>query len=875
MKIMKIFTLWMYATIFLCGISMTSCHDNENDVIDRPEPVYGRFFTPTINKMIDVNYQVVQARGYGELVIPAELFDKSLIYLPKVHCETMDIMAAAGYKTYVNGGAVRDAILGTPIHDVDFSTDATPERMVEIVPNAVITNTGGGKIAQARHPDGDVTDMVPIRGIDIRLQGKPGLPPDGAYGQNYSKNLLDDTYTRDLTINSIYYDYQTGNIIDYHGGLHDLREHIIRTVYDPNLMFSINPSALIRTVRFAARYGFDIDANTTQAIAENMHYCDDIQPSLVNYYVTKGFTDGCGKRTYQYYLNYGIVDRYMKMLNGYSRNASYTDRLFPALDYIDEQHEGGIALGIAALFLPCMQDAMGTTEPTLENITTTWDLLEEKSGQKAHFELDDYSGTKTDLMNIWYLYGQMTDNNSFSASQEQKNAVLQNNYFKRSLILLTGYAKTDASLQKYVDFWTNSPSGLSDGFFSPAVNTLIDQNYQEVLKNGYAELRIPKTMYDSSIFSFPVNAASDMQYMVDAGYKVYVNGGTVRDVILGKPAHDVDFSTNASIEQIVATVPNSQAFNAFGNIWVVKAYHEGDIETDIAPIFSIFPDYSGQANVPVAKDLSSPYCDDLLEDTYSRDFTFNSLYYDYATGDIIDYHGGLRDLREGVVKLIITPDFKVAKDPRTILRGLRFAAKYNFKLDDDLAQAYLKHNDKLGNLDSYNAIYHTESGFNGGFAQDYFKLLEQYKVTDYFLTSLSDRLSTTTYKNFVEGMLGEFDKVGKADPALCWAAILWPRFADDIKTYSEPTMTDVVNVWDGIDNDNSANFKFDYKDYTYIPEFIQNVWYLQLEMADPDNRTEEKAADIRGNARFADALRFLKARAALDSSIDYATYWAN
>ena len=52
---MKIFTLWMYATILLCGISMTSCHDNENDVIDRPEPVYGRFFTPTINKMIDVN----------------------------------------------------------------------------------------------------------------------------------------------------------------------------------------------------------------------------------------------------------------------------------------------------------------------------------------------------------------------------------------------------------------------------------------------------------------------------------------------------------------------------------------------------------------------------------------------------------------------------------------------------------------------------------------------------------------------------------------------------------------------------------------------------------------------------------------------------
>lgn len=47
--------------------------------------------------------------------------------------------------------------------------------------------------------------------------------------------------------------------------------------------------------------------------------------------------------------------------------------------------------------------------------------------------------------------------------------------------------------------------------------------------------------------------------------------------------------TNASIDQIVATVPNAKSFNAFKNIWVVKACHDGDIETDIAPIFSIFP----------------------------------------------------------------------------------------------------------------------------------------------------------------------------------------------------------------------------------------------------------------------------------------------
>ena len=414
----------------------------------------------------------------------------------------------------------------------------------------------------------------------------------------------------------------------------------------------------------------------------------------------------------------------------------------------------------------------------------------------------------------------------------------------------------------------------SQGFFTDEINKLIDENYEKVKANGYAKLVIPKSLYKEGLFTFPVNAASDMKCMVDAGYKAYVNGGTVRDGVMGTPSHDIDFSTNASIDQIVATVPNAKSFNAFKNIWVVKAYHEGDLETDIAPIFSIFPEYSGKGNVPVTKYPDSPYCDDLLEDTYSRDFTINALYYDYGTGDIIDYHGGLHDLRDGIMNTVVTADVKIALDARAILRGLRFAAKYQFRVGDELDKAYKDHIDALKELDTYNSIYNMESGFNGGFALRYFKLLEQYKVTDYFLTSLTDLLQTSAYKDFVEGMLGEFDKVGKADMALSWAAIFWPRFADDIKAKANPTKDDVVAAWAAIDKANKENFKFDYKDYTYIPGFVQDVWYLQLQMTDPANKTEAKAAEIRKSAHFAEALRFLKACAALDSSLaDVAAYW--
>ncbi|MCR4809741.1 MAG: hypothetical protein K5896_07765 [Prevotella sp.] len=867
-----------FTALIFCGVftTTTSCSDVDDKPIVTPDDPFRGFYSEAVNQLIDENYQVVQSQGYGELIIPATLYDRSLIYLPEVHCQTMDIMAANGFKTYVNGGAVRDGILGTPIHDVDFSTDATPEQMVAIVPNTTIATTNGGQIAQAHHDNGDVTDMVPIHGIDIRLKGKPGMPPNGAYGETYSKNLLDDTYGRDLTINSIYFDYQTGNIIDYHGGLHDLREHIIRTVYDANLMFPINPSAIIRTVRFAARYGYSIDEATGQAISNNMQYCDELEPALVNYYITKGFTDGCAKRTYQYYLDYGLIDRYLKMLDGYARNKSYTDRLFPAFDYMDEQGGGGIALGVATLLLPCMEDAMTDKEPTMENIVSTWDELEESSGQKAHCELDDYSGTKTDLLNIWYLYMQMTSDLAL-VNTSKKTAILNSNYFKRAMSLLGGYAKSDATLQTCFNYWSTATAEPATSFFSEAVNTLIDRNYQQVLQNGYAELRIPKTMYDNSLFTFPATATSDMQDMLNAGYKVYVNGGTVRDGVMGKEAHDVDFSTDADIMKITEILPHAEVFHAFRDIWVAKAYHGDELETDIAPIFSIFPELSGKADIPVSRFPDSPYCDDLLEDTYSRDYTFNAMYYDYSTGDIIDYHGGLHDLREGIVKTVYNADLSVSTDCRKYFRACRFAAKYDFSIAADLDAALKKNYEALNLLDVDNAVYQTESGFNGGFSKKFFHLLNYYRLTDFLLGSMKDYLHTTSYDNYVEGVLEAFDQQGKTDMALTYAAIFWPYIEENTKGNTTVTMETMDGLWSAIDAANHEVFRFEkvsYGDYSYVPQYLKDVWLLQVWMTSDSNMTTEKAAQIKAMSHFADALRFLKARAVSDSSLATSVnYW--
>ena len=429
--------LWMLSIAFLgislANVSCTSAEDEPSGQI-REEG----FFTSEVNTLIDANYPEVVANGYAELIIPSTMFDPGIMKYADYHKDVMVALNRLGYKTYINGGAVRDAIMGTAIHDLDFSTDASPEEMKEQLTGyeVVINTTSGGSVAKAYHPNGDWTDMVPIKGVNERLRGKPFVPADATYA-TYSKRLVDDTYTRDLTINSIYYDFQNNTIIDYHGGLHDLRDRVVRTVYDANTMYAINASALIRTVRFAARYGFDIDAATTTAIADNMHYCrETISGAMNNYYICKGFGDGCVRRTYEYYRKYGIADYFMLGLKGYIGTDAYEEPMLKALDYIESKTKVTLELAMSAMYLPVMKARLADKERTLEAITAVWDELETTSGQREVYEINDYYMERTAMLNIWYVYFALTGS---PLSTEALENLKQNSYYAKGELLVEAY----------------------------------------------------------------------------------------------------------------------------------------------------------------------------------------------------------------------------------------------------------------------------------------------------------------------------------------------------------------------------------------------------------------------------------------------------
>jgi poly(A) polymerase len=166
------------------------------------------------------------------------------------------------YKAYLVGGGVRDLLLQKTPKDFDVGTDARPSRLKKIFRNCRIIGRRF-RIAHVYFPDGNIIEVSTFRrGGQRTIQTASGsIITDNEYG-----SPQEDALRRDITINGLFYDIENFSVIDYVGGVEDLRNRIIRTISDPELSFREDPVRMIRVERHAARTGFEIEPNTLRAI---------------------------------------------------------------------------------------------------------------------------------------------------------------------------------------------------------------------------------------------------------------------------------------------------------------------------------------------------------------------------------------------------------------------------------------------------------------------------------------------------------------------------------------------------------------------------------------------------------------------------------
>ncbi len=164
-----------------------------------------------------------------------------------------------GYDAYLVGGCVRDAILGRPISDIDITTNARPENIIEIFEKTIPTGI--------KH--GTVTVIVEGNQIEVTTFRTESGYADLRHPDNveFVSNLQDDLARRDFTINAMAFSPRTG-LIDLFGGRDDLAKNIIRTVCEAKQRFSEDALRILRAFRFASVLDFEIENETQKAAIE-------------------------------------------------------------------------------------------------------------------------------------------------------------------------------------------------------------------------------------------------------------------------------------------------------------------------------------------------------------------------------------------------------------------------------------------------------------------------------------------------------------------------------------------------------------------------------------------------------------------------------
>ncbi len=161
------------------------------------------------------------------------------------------------------------------------------------------------------------------------------------------------------------------------------------------------------------------------------------------------------------------------------------------------------------------------------------------------------------------------------------------------------------------------------------------------------------------------------------GFSIFEVGGSVRDSLLGLEVFDFDFATDATPEEILKFLPDTN--NTFAKYGCIKYKGEfGRAEITTFRVEENYEDFRHPGNIKFVKSLN--------EDFKRRDFTINAIYKD-INGTIYDPSNGVDDLKKHLICFVGDPEKRIKEDPLRILRAKRFAKKLNFKIEEKTQKA--------------------------------------------------------------------------------------------------------------------------------------------------------------------------------------------
>ncbi len=200
-------------------------------------------------------------------------------------------LRGAGHQAYLVGGSVRDLLLGAKPKDFDVSTDARPERIMELFPQSGQVGAHFGVVLVR-----DAGAQVEVATFRSDHEYADGRRPAG---EHFESDPRGDVLRRDFTINGLMMEAATGEVLDYVGGRADLERRVVRAIGDPDARFGEDHLRLLRAVRFAARLGFEIESATFEAMMRHHALILKVSAERVREELTRILIEGGARRGFE------------------------------------------------------------------------------------------------------------------------------------------------------------------------------------------------------------------------------------------------------------------------------------------------------------------------------------------------------------------------------------------------------------------------------------------------------------------------------------------------------------------------------------------------------------------------------------------------
>ncbi|HXM97772.1 MAG TPA: CCA tRNA nucleotidyltransferase [Candidatus Dormibacteraeota bacterium] len=210
-----------------------------------------------------------------------------------------ELLIRNGHQAFLVGGCVRDLLLSRAPADFDVTTDATPERVLQLFPEGLAIGAQFGVILIPR--DGQKVEVATFRS-DVGYSD--GRHPDKVV---FSTTAEEDVRRRDFTINGLLMRHDTDEVVDYVAGQQDLARGIVRAIGEPSRRFAEDKLRMLRAVRFAARFGFAIEAETFEAIRAHAAEIGVVSAERIREELTKLLTEGAARRGFELLDESGLL----------------------------------------------------------------------------------------------------------------------------------------------------------------------------------------------------------------------------------------------------------------------------------------------------------------------------------------------------------------------------------------------------------------------------------------------------------------------------------------------------------------------------------------------------------------------------------------